>query len=220
MVKYLALGIRGIAAPLAALVMVGAARAQSTNILPVPQTVVDSAVKAVEALGNDVVAGKFETAIQLMNPQWKERMAKRLGNGGEAQIDQRAREMMAEMQRQGIRMLAFKPQGRPQAYEVWPGKSITSANGRQVENLIYTKWMVLIPTVTRLQVTPPGQDKPVVIESNSFQIAVSDKDKNNWTFIDGANATVSELRSLFITLPEDIVLPSVGRRVVDAPASR
>lgn len=203
---------------MAVFAMLGTVQAQSANVLPVPQSVVDSAVKAVESLGNDVVAGKFETAITRMNPQWKDRMAKRFG--GEAAIDQKARDMMAEMQRQGIRMLSFKPLGRPQAYEVWPGKQVSTVNGQKLETLVYTKWMVLIPTVTQLQVTPPGQTKPMVIESTSFQIAVSDKTKEDWTFIDGASATVAELRSLFITLPEDIVLPKVGRRVLDDASSR
>lgn len=199
-------------------IMPGMAWGQATSVVSAPPAVVDSAVKAVAILGDQVVEGHFEVAIQRMNPLWKDRMAKRMG--GEAIIDQKARDMMATMEKQGIRMLSFKPQGTPQTYEVWPGKKIETINGQRVERLVYTKWLVLVPTLTHLRVTPPGHTKPVVIESTGYQVAVADKDKLQWSFIDGASATVSELRSLFISLPEDITLPAVGRRVIDNGAER
>jgi len=57
-------------------------------------------------------------------------------------------------------------------------------------------------------------DQNQVIESRGYQVAISDKGTNDWTFIDGASLTVPELRSLFLTLPEDFKLPEIERRVV------
>ena len=51
-----------------------------------------------------------------------------------------------------------------------------------------------------------------MIESIGFQVAVSDKGKNDWTFIDGSGLTVNDLRGLFVTLPQDLELPPLEKR--------
>jgi hypothetical protein len=84
--------------------------------------------------------------------------------------------------------------------------------GEEVESLIFTKWMVLIPTVTTFRVILEGETKPRLIESTGFQVAVSEKGKNDWSFIDGSGLTVNDLRGLFATLPQDLQLPPVGKR--------
>jgi hypothetical protein len=45
-------------------------------------------------------------------------------------------------------------------------------------------------------------------------VAIADKEDLNWTFIDGSGLTPADLRGLFITLPQDMELPPVGRREV------
>lgn len=128
----------------------------------------------------------------------------------ERRLDGVARQMV----QQGVTMLSFKPQGQPRAYEVVPGRKVTRENGKLVEKLVYTKWMVLVPTVTKFRILREGNPKPLVIESIGYQVAISDKDKSDWTFIDGAGLKVSDLRSLFITLPTDMELPPVKKREV------
>jgi hypothetical protein len=116
------------------------------------------------------------------------------------------------MVQQGISMISIKPQGQPRPYEVSPGSKIIKENGTDTEKLVYTKWMVLVPTATKFRILREGNPKPIVIESTSFQVAVCDKGKNNWTFIDGSGLTTNDLRSLFITLPHNMELPPVGKR--------
>ena len=53
-----------------------------------------------------------------------------------------------------------------------------------------------------------------MIESIGFQVALADKGKNDWTFIDGAGLTTADLRSLFITLPQDMELPPIEKKEV------
>ncbi len=175
-----------------------------------PPEVVSSAVKAVEALGDEVVLGRFHTAIERMNPMWKERTANRVG--GMEELERKLAGVAAQMVQQGISMISFKPQGRPGSFEVGPGKKVETIDGRQVESLIYTKWLVLVPTVTKFRILTEGNPKPVVIESTGFQVAISDKGKNDWTFIDGSGINVSDLRRMFINLPEDLELPPLGKR--------
>jgi len=179
---------------------------------PIPPEVVASAVAAVAKLGDEVVLGRYQAAIERMNPIWKERTAARMG-GMEA-LEKQLSGVAAEMVRQGISMISFKPQGQPRAHEVSPGKKVIQENGSEVERLVFTKWLVLVPTITKFRIIREGNPRPLVIESTSYQVAISDKGRNDWTFIDGAGLRHGDLRALFITLPQDMELPPVSKREI------
>lgn len=175
--------------------------------------IVQSARAAVEKLGAEVVAGRFQTAIDRMYPQWKERLASR--EGGMEKLDAKLAEAPKQLQRNGMTLISFKPAEGARATEVWPGKKVETVNGQKVESLVYTKWFVVVPTVTRIRVVKDG--KVHLFESTGFQIAISDKGKNDWTFIDGSGASIADLRSVFVTLPEDFKLPPLGGREITEP---
>lgn len=179
--------------------------------LVVPPGVPTSAVAAVRQLGEQVVRGNHRYAIERMFPRWKERMAKRLG--GMDKLEAQLESVAEQMRLQGIQFMSFKPEGAPRVYEVWPGKKLEVIDGQQVEVMVKTKWMVLIPTVTkfRIMLRVDGVDKFRFIESTGFQVAISDKGKDDWYFMDGAGLTVSDLRSLFPDVPENIELPPIER---------
>jgi hypothetical protein len=175
-----------------------------------PADVVASAVNAVQELGEEVVMGRFHVAVERMYPGWKEREAKRAG--GMAELEKRLEGVTRQMIQQGISIILFRPEGRPRSYEVMPGRKVETVAGQEVESLIYTKWMVLVPTLTKFRIMREGEPKPLVIESIGYQVAVSDKDKLEWTFIDGSGLTMNDLRSLFISPPLDLELPPVEKR--------
>ena len=179
---------------------------------PIPPGAVAAAVAAVAKLGDEVVLGRYQAAVDRMNPMWKERVAKRMG--GMAALEKRLEGVAAQMVKQGISMISFKPQGKPIAYEVYPGRKQVRENGKTVEKLVYTKWMVLVPTSTRFRIMREGNPKPLLIESTGYQVAICEKSGRDWTFIDGAGLTVADLRGLFLTLPHDMELPKVGKREV------
>lgn len=179
---------------------------------PVPPEVVASAVAAVAKLGDEVVLGRYQVAVDRMNPMWKERAAKRLG--GMEVLEKQLSGVAAQMVQQGISMISFKPRGQPRCYEVWPGKKVVRENGVDAEKLVHTKWLVLVPTTTQFRIFRKGTPKAIVIDSTSYQVAISDKGRNDWTFIDGAGLTVNDLRSLFITLPQNLELPPVEKHEV------
>ena len=87
-------------------------------------------------------------------------------------------------------------------------------DGKPVERLRYTKWLVLVPTVTKFRTHIKGDPVAVTIESTGFQVAVTDKGKEDWTFIDGAGVTVNDLRSLFVNLPMNLELPPLEKRQI------
>jgi hypothetical protein len=179
---------------------------------PVPPEVVASAVAAVSKLGDEVVLGRYQVAVDRMNPLWKERTANRMG--GMEELKKQLAGVAAQMVKQGITMLSCKPQGKPLVHQVSPGMSRVKENGVESVKMIYTKWLVMVPTLTRFRIIREGNPKPLVIESTSFQVAVSDKGRNDWTFIDGAGISVADLRGLFVTLPEDLKLPPVEKHEV------
>ena len=169
----------------------------------IPPEVVQSATSAVAALGNEVVLGRYQAALERMNPLWKERVSQRMG--GMQALEQQLAKIPEEMVRQGITMLSSRPEGAPIVHQVGPQKGKSG-------NLVYTKWLVLVPTMTKFRLIREGNPKPLVIESLGYQVAISPKDKLDWTFIDGAGLKVSDLRGLFITLPRNIELPPVSKR--------
>jgi hypothetical protein len=181
--------------------------AQDTVVPEVPAEVVNSAVAAVQKLGDEVVRGRHEYAIERMYPRWKERTAKRLG-GMEA-LERQLAGVGEEMRRLGISMLAFKPSGVPKVYEVWPGKKVEVIDGKEQEVLVKTKWMVFIPTVTKLRIID-DVGKYRYIERKGFQVAIADKGSKDWTFMDGGGITVADLRSLFPDVPSNLELPALG----------
>lgn len=187
--------------------------AQDTIIEVAPPVVVASAVKAVGDLGKEVVMGRYQVAVDRMYPQWKERTAKRMG--GMEKLQQQLNGVAQDMLRQGISIIDSAPQGQPRAFEVDPGKKVEVVDGNEIERLRYTKWLVLVPTVTKFRAFIQG-DPPVavIIESTGFQVAISDKGKNDWTFIDGSTVSVNDLRSLFGNLPQDLELPPLEKRQI------
>lgn len=175
-----------------------------------PLEVVNSAVAAVNDLGRQVVLGKMKTSLDRMYPQWRDRLSRRLG--GEQQLEKQFDDALAEMLKQGTSMVSFKTYGFPKVHEVFPGKKTEVIDGKEVETLTNTKWLLLIPTEVRYRVIQ--QQESFVIESKGYQVAIAAKNKLEWTFIDGAGLTVQDLRSLFISLPVDMELPEIQRRVV------
>jgi hypothetical protein len=179
----------------------------------VPVEVTSAAVAAVKSMGDQVVLGRHQVAIDRMYPQWKESVAK--SEGGMAKLEAKLAGIVKAMSEQGVQLISFRPEGKPTAYEVGPGKEVVEEDGKQVEKMIYKQWMLLIPTITEYRITKPAQagelPKFLVITTRGFQVAISDKDKNDWTFIDGTGVTVPELRRLFMTLPDNMVLPEIKR---------
>ncbi|MBB5353738.1 hypothetical protein HNR46_003999 [Haloferula luteola] len=167
-----------------------------------PAEVVKSADLAVRALGDQIVQGHHEVAVESMYPQWKERMAKR--SGGMAKMEESLKNLGALMARNGIRIVSVKTYGHPDCHEVWPGKGADQAT-------VYTKWLVLVPTVTRMSVLREGTQTPILIDSYGFQVAIADKDQMNWKFINGSEVSVADLRSMFTSLPANLELPEVRR---------
>jgi len=196
--------------PLPPLPKIGTETSRPAVSSAAPADVVASAVAAVASLGEQVALGRYEVAVQRMNPAWKERTAKRMG--GMEELEKQLGGVAKQMVQQGISIISFRPQGATRSYEVGPGRKVEMVAGVEVESLVFNKWLVLVPTATKFRIIREGQTKPTLIDSIGFQVAISDKGKNNWTFIDGSGLTVNDLRGLFATLPQDLQFPPLEKR--------
>lgn len=179
----------------------------------VPPEVEQSAASAVNELGQQVVLGNHKVAIDRMYPGWKDRLAAQVPGGMKA-LEKTMAGVGQQMAAQGISIIAFRVEGKPTAFEVESGKEEVVENGQKVEKMIFKKWMLLVPTVTEIRIMPPAKPgepapKSSVWVNRSFQVAISDKGKNDWTFIDGSKLRVSELRRLFFNLPENLAFPEI-----------
>lgn len=179
---------------------------------PIPPEVLTSAVEAVNKLGKEIELGRYRASLDRMNPLWKRRTAER--KGGIKALETKLDGVAAELVRQGVTILSSKAEGMPIPYEVKPGKKSVTENGAKVEKVRHTMWLVLVPTITRSRHFPPGAQRATVIDSHSFQVAITEKDKLDWTFIAGADLNVGDLRGLFPTLPKNMVLPAVKNQEV------
>ena len=176
-----------------------------------PAEVVAAAVAAVDKLGSEVTRGNYAAAIERMNPLWKERLAKQTP-GGMAEVVKQIEGASKRMTQEGVSIISSVHQGTPRSFEVGPGTKVEKVNGEDVELQIFTKWLVFVPTLTKYRLFLEKDPKPVVIEKVGFQVAVSDKAKSDWTFIDGTGLTLNTLRRLYVTLPRDLELPPIEER--------
>ncbi|WP_367871628.1 hypothetical protein [Luteolibacter sp. Populi] len=176
-----------------------------------PPAVEQAAIAAVNDMGKEVVLGRHQAAIDRMFPPWKESLAKSVG--GMDKLQEKLAAVPKMMAQQGIVLRSFRAEGTPTAYEVDAGKETVQEGGKPVEKMIFKKWLIVIPTATEILFTAPAKPneapKMHVVVSHSFQVAIADKDKNDWTFIDGSGLRLSDLRRLFFTLPDNMILPEI-----------
>jgi hypothetical protein len=212
--------------PVAPAAPVPGSLAESEHNMPDPETpapgVLTAAKAAVAKLGSEVVLGRYSVAIDQMYPAWKKRLAQRMG--GMEKLNAQLADTAKKMQNNGVSIISFKPQGETSVHEVMLGRKTVTVNGKQVQVVTFTKWLLIIPTATQFKffkVDQPGAAPTLhVVESTGFQVVISDKGANDWTFIDGSGLSVSDLRSLFSNLPEDLVLPAMGGHEIKGDEQR
>lgn len=170
---------------------------------PVPEAIMIEAQKAVQGLANQVVRGNYDAAFKQMNPEWKEKLARK--NRGEKKLMETMRAKFAALQAQGVVIRAMEASVPTVAYEVDFGLEQKQVNGELINVPVYKQWLVFVPTVSLVSATDRNAQPPKVynIRVDGFQAAISKKGANDWTFIDGADLKAANLRELFEFLPKN-----------------
>jgi hypothetical protein len=165
----------------------------------VPAEAFRNAAAATTELGDQVLRTNFSYIFQRMYPRFKARAAKKAG--GEEKLAEQLGKMPEQMIAEGIRILSFKV-GEPSSGFVLPEMR---------------EWLVFVPTTKVYMVQDQERGVNRRFESKGYQVAVAKEGGTDWYFIDGANLTVQELRSIFPTLPKDekqLNLPLVEQKEI------
>ena len=194
--------------------LVGPVTAQVVRIPPrgiVPPEVLESARQATQALADEVVRGDLAAPIRKMYPEWKTKEAAKVG--GVKKLEARALKAVQELRAKGVKINVMRAEQPFSAFEVDFG-----LRGQQ-KKPIYRKWLVFVPTTSIITAMNSAKNPPEVVDMRmeSYQIAISDKGRNNWSFLDGNQIEAFQLRQLFPFLPKnnrDLALPKVGGKII------
>ncbi|MFT6179769.1 MAG: hypothetical protein ACJAQT_002726 [Akkermansiaceae bacterium] len=166
---------------------------------------------AVQALMDKTVRGDFQAALDAMNPNFVKITSRPYG--GPAKYKAGLLKMLKEMGQNGVTFQAAITQAADIAFEVdyglenqvIDGKPVIGKGGKPVRVASYRSWMVFVPTVKDFlfddQETKPAKLRE--FRQWDFEVAISPKKNENWTFINGASINALQLRKLFPFLPKE-----------------
>lgn len=178
---------------------------------PVPHDVLKSAKMATQGLADRVVRGEYQVIVDRMYPALKKKEARKMG--GMDQFEQKTIQKLKNLPA-GVRLVTMKALQPYSAFEVNFGLEERIVNGKKHKIGIYRDWMVFVPTQSIISVTDTGVTPAKIyqIRNDSFQVAISRKGTNQWTFMDGGQVRAFQLRKFFPYLPakdKDLGLPQV-----------
>lgn len=177
----------------------------------VPMEVKRRAQAAVQALMDKTVRGDFKAALDAMNPDFVKVVSRPYG--GPAKYKAGLLKMLNDMGKNGMTFQAAITQAADSAFEVdygfenqlVNGKPVIGKDGKPVQVARYRSWMVFVPTVKDFQfldkeIQPAKLRK---FRSWDFEVAISPKKNENWTFVNGTSINALQLRKLFPFLPKE-----------------
>lgn len=169
----------------------------------VPIEVKQRAQAAAQVVMDQTIRGDFQAALDSMNPDFIKVISRAVG--GPQRFKTGLLKMMNEMGQNGITFQAAITQAPDTAFEVDYGFIERLVDGKVVKVPGYRQWMVFVPTVKDFQVLDPDAQPAHLRKFRkwSFEVAISPKENENWTFVNGDSITALQLRKLFPFLPKD-----------------
>ena len=166
----------------------------------VPLDVKRSAQAALQKVMDKTVRGDNQAAIDSMNPEYLEIISR--ANGGVVKHKAKLLNALNMMGKNGVTIQAGIAQVADSAMECDYGL-VEGPEG--VKMGVYRKWMVFVPTVKDISILDNEQQPPVLrtFRKWDFEVAISPKGREDWTFINGGGINSLELRKLFPFLPKE-----------------
>ena len=179
----------------------------------VPMEVQMRAKEAVQEMVNKTLQQDFVAVADKIYPDYLQLLAR----AKRKTIAQVKAEEVAKLKAVGASgvtidsMITLAPKN---AFEVEYG--VEKGQGGSATEAGYRSWMVFIPTVLDFSALDNLADPPRMrsFRKWGFQVAISKKDQESWTFVDGDGVNALELRKLFKFLPQDDKLYNFPRRDV------
>jgi hypothetical protein len=177
----------------------------------VPMEVKQRAKAAVQVVMDETIRGNFKAALNSMNPEFVKVTSRAFG--GPERFKAALLKQMEDMGQNGVTFMAAITQPADIAFEVdygfenqiIDGKPVIGPDGKPVQVAGYRSWMVFVPTVTDFEYldkeTEPAKLRK--FRKWSFEVAISKKKAEQWTFINGDSINALQLRKLFPFLPKE-----------------
>ncbi len=177
----------------------------------VPMEVKQRAQAALQLVVDKTIRGDFKAALDSMNPKFVEVTSRPYG--GPTKYRAGLLKQMQDMGKNGVTFEAAITQAADIAFEVdygfenqvIDGEAVTDENGKPVQIALYRSWMVFVPTVKDFQYLDKSKEPNVLRKFRKwgFEVAISPKKNENWTFINGDNINALQLRRFFPFLPKE-----------------
>lgn len=165
----------------------------------VPAEILQEARVEVGNLAQEVRKGNFLYSLDHMYPRWKATMSKRVG--GDKALQARLESVPKQMIEKGITIIDFRVGIPVSAFEV-KGALLKDAKTQAVTP-VFSEYLVFVPTTTVFRAIDPNGGVVKRLKSEGYQVALRPKEAGGkWSFIDGANLKIADLRGLFPYLPE------------------
>lgn len=177
----------------------------------VPMEVKERAQAAVQEVVNKTVRGDFKAALDSMNPEFLKMMARPFG--GPKRLKAQYLRQMQAMGKNGVTFQAAITRRADSAFEVdygfedllVDGQKVMGPDGKPKQVARYRKWMVFVPTVKDFQYLDKSTNPAKLrrFRKWDFEIAISPKGQEKWTFVNGNGMNALQLRKVFKFLPKN-----------------
>ena len=162
----------------------------------VPAEILADAVKATQAVGDETLKGDFDGVVKKLYPRYRKRAAKRLGSN-EALTEQ-MRKLVNEFAASGMTVTKFEAEPAIHGFDIPE----------------FSEWLVFVPTKRTVRRIDPTTGLTQWAEIKDYQVAIRKKEVGaSWSFINGSRLKMTELRSFFPSLPNDLeeyAVPEIG----------
>jgi len=180
-----------------------------------PAETIASCQRATQMLGNNVIKENYLYAHDKMYPRYKNRQ---VAVHGEKKFKQQFLEVSKTLNTMGVTITSFKAGSPIGFFRVWPqirpAAKLKMDRGEQkglIAGDVVYNWLVLVPTTQEWTFTSNKGGPPRKLKREGFQVAIAQEvavaGQEEWTFIDGGTLKPQELRSMFPSLPQQLVLP-------------
>ena len=177
----------------------------------VPMEVKERAQAAVQEVVDKTVRGDFKAALDSMNPEFLKVMARPFG--GPKRLKAQYLRQMQAMGKNGVTFQAAITRRADSAFEVdygfedllIDGQKIIGPDGKPKQVARYRQWMVFVPTVKDFQYLDKSTNPAKLrrFRKWDFEIAISPKGQEKWTFVNGNGMNALQLRKVFKFLPKN-----------------
>ena len=181
----------------------------------VPAETIASCKQAVQELGDNVLKGNYLFAKEKMYPRY---MKRQIAIHGEDKFNQQFLDIPSNLNEMGVTINSFTAEEPVSFFRVWPqikpeakqkldsGQQKDLLDGDVVYNLL-----IMVPTTQVWTFSNNRGGPPRKLKREGFQVAIAQQTEvpgaEEWTFIDGGTIQPQELRAMFPSLPQTLVLP-------------